>query len=88
MDYTMPRADLISNIRTLDHPVPSPGNKLGAKGAGEAGTTGAGAACMNAVLNALRSAGVKHFDMPATPARIWSALQATLAEQKQAATTG
>ncbi|HEY7248024.1 MAG TPA: xanthine dehydrogenase family protein molybdopterin-binding subunit [Xanthobacteraceae bacterium] len=76
MDYTMPRADLMPGIRTLDHAVPSPGNLLGAKGAGEAGTTGAGAACMNAVLDALRSAGVDHFDMPATPARIWSALQA------------
>jgi len=76
MDYTMPRADLLPNVRTLDHPVPSPGNALGAKGAGEAGTTGAGAACMNAVLNALRATGVAHFDMPATPARIWSALQA------------
>jgi carbon-monoxide dehydrogenase large subunit len=76
MDYVMPRADLLRNIRTLDHPVPSPGNLLGAKGAGEAGTTGAGAACMNAVINALRSAGVEHFDMPATPARIWSALRA------------
>ena len=77
MDYPMPRADLVRNIRTLDHPIPSPGNMLGAKGAGEAGTTGAGAACMNAVLNALRSAGVAHFDMPATPARIWWALHAS-----------
>jgi carbon-monoxide dehydrogenase large subunit len=77
MDYPMPRADLVRNIRTLDHPIPSPGNTLGAKGAGEAGTTGAGAACMNAVLNALRSAGVAHFDMPATPARNWWALHAS-----------
>jgi aerobic carbon-monoxide dehydrogenase large subunit len=75
MDYAMPRADLFLGIRTVDHLVPSPGNALGAKGAGEAGTTGAGAACLNAVLNALRSAGVAHFDMPATPARLWSAMQ-------------
>jgi carbon-monoxide dehydrogenase large subunit len=55
--------------------VPSPTNALGAKGAGEAGTTGAGAACMNAVNNALRTLGVEHLDMPATPARVWAALQ-------------
>jgi aerobic carbon-monoxide dehydrogenase large subunit len=75
MDYTMPRADLMLAIHTVDHAIPSPGNILGAKGAGEAGTTGAGAACMNAVVNALRSVGVDHFDMPATPARIWAAMQ-------------
>jgi carbon-monoxide dehydrogenase large subunit len=75
MDYVMPRADLFLGIHTVDHAVPSPGNMLGAKGAGEAGTTGAGAACMNAVVNALRSVGVAHFDMPATPARIWSAVR-------------
>jgi carbon-monoxide dehydrogenase large subunit len=75
MDYVMPRADLFRNIHSVDHGVPSPGNMLGAKGAGEAGTTGAGAACMNAVADALRSVGVAHFDMPATPARIWSAMQ-------------
>jgi len=75
MDYAMPRADLFLGIRTVDHPVPSPGNRLGAKGAGEAGTTGAGAACLNAVLDALRSAGIAHFDMPASPAQLWSAMQ-------------
>jgi carbon-monoxide dehydrogenase large subunit len=75
MDYVMPRADLFADIRTVEHAVPSPGNRLGAKGAGEAGTTGAGAACINAVVNALRSAGVAQFDMPATPGRIWSAMQ-------------
>jgi carbon-monoxide dehydrogenase large subunit len=80
MDYAMPRADLLLDIHTVDHPVPSPGNKLGAKGAGEAGTTGAGAACMNAVVNALRSVGVAHFDMPATPVRLWSAMQQASAD--------
>ena len=75
MDYTMPRADLIRSIHTISHVVPSLGNALGAKGAGEAGATGAGAACMNAVVDALRTVGVDHFDMPATPARIWAAMQ-------------
>jgi carbon-monoxide dehydrogenase large subunit len=76
MDYCMPRAHLIPGVTAISHPVPSPNNPLGAKGAGEAGTTGALPACMNAVMDALRSAGVTHFDMPATPARIWSALAA------------
>ncbi len=75
MDYIMPHADLMPRIHTIEHAVPSSGNRLGAKGAGEAGTTGAGAACLNAVMNALRSAGVAQFDMPATSARIWSAMR-------------
>ncbi len=76
MDYVMPRAHLLPPPHAANHTVPSPNNPLGAKGVGEAGTTGALPACMNAVLDALRSAGVTHFDMPATPARIWSALAA------------
>jgi carbon-monoxide dehydrogenase large subunit len=76
MDYRMPRADLIPAVTAIDHGVPSPSNPLGAKGVGEAGATGALPACMNAVMAALRSAGVEHFDMPATPSRIWSALAA------------
>jgi carbon-monoxide dehydrogenase large subunit len=79
MDYFMPRADLLPTLTVVNCSVPSPSNPLGAKGVGEAGTTGATPACMNAVLDALRSAGVAHFDMPATPARIWSALAAARA---------
>ena len=76
MDYFMPRAHILPAINAVDHGVPSPNNPLGAKGVGEAGTTGALPACMNAVMDALRSAGVTQFDMPATPARIWQALAA------------
>jgi carbon-monoxide dehydrogenase large subunit len=72
MDYCMPRADLLPDLALFSHVTPSPNNPLGAKGVGEAGTTGALPAC----INALRRAGVAHFDMPATPARIWSALAA------------
>jgi aerobic carbon-monoxide dehydrogenase large subunit len=75
MDYIMPRADLVLAIRAISQVVPAPGNALGAKGAGEAGTTGAAPACMNAVVGALRAAGVDHLDMPATPARIWAAMR-------------
>ena len=76
MDYCMPRADLMPGIEPINAGVPSPNDPLGAKGVGEAGSTGGLPACLNAVLDALRSAGVTHFDMPATPARIWSALDA------------
>lgn len=80
MDYCMPRAHLLPPIDLVDHGVPSPNNPLGAKGVGESGTTGAMPACMNAVMDALRSVGVKHFDMPATPARVWEAIAAAKAD--------
>lgn len=77
MDYALPRADW---LRHLDHdecPIPSKLNPLGAKGVGEGGCVGALPALVNAVLHALRPAGVPAIDMPLTPARVWSALQAT-----------
>ncbi|MGH8725624.1 MAG: xanthine dehydrogenase family protein molybdopterin-binding subunit, partial [Burkholderiales bacterium] len=74
MDYAMPRAGLVSGIKLVEHPVPTKLNPLGAKGVGEAGVTGSMPALMNAVVDALRPAGVKHFEMPATPARLWEAL--------------
>jgi carbon-monoxide dehydrogenase large subunit len=76
MDYVMPHADLMCPIVIVDRPVPSPTNALGMKGVGESGTIGAAPALMNAIVDALRSAGVDHFDMPATPGRVWSALDA------------
>jgi carbon-monoxide dehydrogenase large subunit len=75
MDYAMPRAGLVNGIKLLEHPVPTKLNPLGAKGVGEAGVTGSMPALMNAVLDALRQAGVKAFEMPATPLRVWKALQ-------------
>jgi carbon-monoxide dehydrogenase large subunit len=74
MDYPMPRADMVPEFRSAEHSVPTGNNLLGAKGAGEAGTTGALPTCMNALVDALRSAGVTHVDMPATPARLWAAI--------------
>jgi carbon-monoxide dehydrogenase large subunit len=76
MDYPMPRAVLVENLRVLEFPVPTATNPLGAKGVGEAGVTGSMPCIMNAVLDALRQGGVTHFDMPATPQRIWAALRA------------
>jgi carbon-monoxide dehydrogenase large subunit len=75
MDYFMPRAGLVGGLAIHEHPVPTASNPLGAKGVGEAGVSGSLPALMNAVLDALRPAGVTHFDMPATPDRIWRALR-------------
>jgi len=76
MDYAMPRAGLVNGIKLIEHAVPTRLNPLGAKGVGEAGVTGSMPCLMNAVLDALRQAGVSHFDMPASPQRVWQALQA------------
>ncbi len=79
MDYAMPRAGLVNGIKLIEHPVPTKLNPLGAKGVGEAGVTGSLPALMNAVVDALRQAGVRRFDMPATPHRLWLALRAARA---------
>ena len=74
MDYAMPRADMLTKISIGDSCVPSPNNPLGVKGAGEAGTTGALPAAMNAVMDALRPVGVTALDMPASAQRVWAAI--------------
>jgi carbon-monoxide dehydrogenase large subunit len=74
MDYAMPRAGMVPGLRITDASVPSPNNPLGAKGVGESGTVGAAPTIMNAVMSALRQAGVTQFDMPASPNRVWAAL--------------
>jgi carbon-monoxide dehydrogenase large subunit len=75
MEYAMPRADTLPDVIVGSNPDPTELNPLGAKGAGEAGTVGALPAVMNAVMDALTPVGVKHLDMPATPAGVWRALQ-------------
>jgi carbon-monoxide dehydrogenase large subunit len=71
-DYAMPRADHMPPIADAFHPVPCTTNPIGVKGVGEAGTTGALAAIMNAITDALpEDAGL--LDMPATPEKIWRA---------------
>ncbi len=74
LDYAMPRADEQPEIHLYDNSVPSPGNPLGVKGAGEAGTTGAVPAVANAVIDALRPRGIHHLDFPFSPARVWAAI--------------
>ncbi len=74
MDYAMPRALDVCDIEVHSSPQPTLLNPLGAKGAGEAGTVGAIAAAMNAINHALSEVGVSDFEMPATPFRVWQAI--------------
>ena len=75
MEYALPRADMLPDVVIGSNPVPTQLNPLGAKGAGEAGTVGALPAVMNAVMDALAPLGVRQLDMPATPERVWRAIQ-------------
>jgi carbon-monoxide dehydrogenase large subunit len=75
MDYAMPRAHDAPMIAVASHPVPTKSNPLGAKGCGEAGTSGGLPAVANAVIDALSDYGIRHLEMPMTPARIWQAIE-------------
>ena len=79
MDYTMPRADDFPQFQLGHVCTPCSHNPLGTKGCGEAGAIGSPPAVINAVLDALRDLGVREFDMPASPARVWEAIQKTKA---------
>jgi carbon-monoxide dehydrogenase large subunit len=79
MDYALPRADDVPSFKVETKVTPCTHNPLGAKGCGEAGAIGAPPALMNAVMDALSSAGVKHLDMPASPHRVWQAIQSARA---------
>ena len=84
MDYCMPRADDIPPIElTMLEDTPCVTNEMGVKGAGEAGAIGACPAVINALVDALSPLGIRHIDMPATPLRVWQAMQD--AERQQAA---
>jgi len=75
MDYAMPRASDVPSFAFATHNVPTSANPLGVKGAGEAGAVGAPPAVMNAIVDAIADRiGTPHIDMPATPGRIWEAL--------------
>lgn len=76
MDYALPRADDLPAFRVIDAPTASTVHPLGAKGAGEAGATGAPAAIANAVADALRQSGATVPDMPFTAETVWRALRA------------
>jgi carbon-monoxide dehydrogenase large subunit len=74
MDYAMPRADDLPSFRLGFNPTPCTTNPLGVKGCGEAGAIAAFPAIANAVLDALAPLGVRNFDGPATPGRVWQAI--------------
>ncbi|WP_439611810.1 xanthine dehydrogenase family protein molybdopterin-binding subunit [Reyranella sp.] len=78
MDYAMPRAETFPNFNNqLDDTVPAKSNPIGAKGVGESGTVGSTPTVMNAIMDALWPLGVRNIQMPATPQRVWQAIQST-----------
>jgi carbon-monoxide dehydrogenase large subunit len=75
MDYLIPTACEVPDWELGETVTPSPHHPLGAKGVGESATVGSPPAIMNAIIDALEPYGVHHMDMPATPARVWEAMQ-------------
>jgi carbon-monoxide dehydrogenase large subunit len=75
MDYALPRANDAPEVAVINHPVPATTNVLGVKGCGEAGCAGSLTSVMNAIVDALSEFGIRHLDMPATPYRVWRAIQ-------------
>jgi carbon-monoxide dehydrogenase large subunit len=74
MDYCMPRATDVPFFDLAFNEVPAPSTLLGVKGGGEGGTTAAPPALINAIVDALSEFGVRHMEMPATPERVWRAI--------------
>lgn len=74
-DYAVPKATQVPVYQTSLTETPSPHHPLGLKGVGETGTIAATPAVVNAVLDALKPLGIRHIDMPLTPARVWQAIQ-------------
>jgi carbon-monoxide dehydrogenase large subunit len=75
MDYALPRADMLPSFTTEISEVPSTSHPLGLRGGGEGGTTPALGAVVNAIADALGELGVEHVELPATPQRVWQAIQ-------------
>ena len=75
MDYALPRAKDAPDFSVISHPVPATTNPLGVKGCGEAGCAGSLTSIMNALNDALSEFGIRNMQMPATPPRIWKAIQ-------------
>lgn len=75
MDYLLPTSMECPSWELGETVTPSPHHPIGAKGVGESATVGSPAAVVNAVIDALRPFGVRHADMPLTPAAVWSAIQ-------------
>jgi carbon-monoxide dehydrogenase large subunit len=75
MDYLLPTAVECPSWELGETVTPSPHHPIGAKGVGESATVGSPPAVVNAVIDALRPYGVRHADMPLTPAQVWRAIQ-------------
>lgn len=75
MDYWMPHANDLPSFELAETITPSPLNRLGAKGVGEAGTIAGPPAILHATIDALRVFGVRSIDFPLTPERVWQAIQ-------------
>src|SRR5947209_4288484 len=75
MDYLLPTAVETPKWETAKTTTPSPHHPIGAKGVGESATVGAPAAIANAVVDALAHLGVRHIDIPITPAKVWKCLR-------------
>jgi len=84
MDYLLPTAWEAPGWELHEVVTPSPHHPIGAKGVGEAATVGSPAAVVNAVIDAISPFGVRHADMPLTPANVWSAIQGQAAGPGQA----
>jgi carbon-monoxide dehydrogenase large subunit len=77
MDYLLPTSVECPSWELAETVTPCPHHPIGAKGVGESATVGSPAAVVNAVMDALKPLGVRHADMPLTPANVWSAIQGT-----------
>ncbi|WP_043843753.1 aerobic carbon-monoxide dehydrogenase large subunit [Amycolatopsis taiwanensis] len=73
MDYLLPTSMECPSWELGETCTPSPHHPIGAKGIGESATVGSPAAVVNAVIDALKPYGVRHADMPLTPAAVWCA---------------
>jgi carbon-monoxide dehydrogenase large subunit len=80
MDYAMPRADDMPPFHLHELPDRCRSNPIGVKGAGESGTVAAPPTIINAIVDALREYGVRHVEMPATPARVWQTMRRAAAQ--------
>jgi carbon-monoxide dehydrogenase large subunit len=81
MDYCMPRADDVPSFKVATTETACTHNPLGVKGCGEAGAIGAPSAVINAIVDALADRGVTHIEMPATPEKVWRAIQSAPAKK-------
>jgi carbon-monoxide dehydrogenase large subunit len=76
VDYAFPKAEFFPTFELDRTETPTPVNPLGVKGAGETGAIASTPAVVNAVMDALSPLGIRHLDMPLTPDRVWTAMQA------------